>query len=237
MIVYTYIQFMSVIILNTMTSTFDDTQYIFFDLGGVVPITMLLSWTKPKTYLINKRPVGSLFSWTIFCSIYGQVLIMFAFILGTWFNLRAQHFYDKAEKQSDLTTDEDESTVIFYITIPQYVFMGIAFHVSTQFRRPIYSNIPFMILLSIQFAVIGWITLGPQPWMKDALQLSGIDFYFRYIILGSALANGFLTILYEQIVQRTVGKSEMERPIEFGKNRQQYLRNHNDRLSGKSKSD
>lgn len=204
-------------VLNTRTSTYDDTQYLFFDLGGVVPITMLLSWTRPKTYLINKRPVGSLFSWSIFCSIYGQVLIMFAFILGTWFNLRAQNFYTKSEKQHDTTTDGDETTAMFLITIPQYVFVGIAFHISTQFRSPIYTNIPFMILLSIQFAMIGWITLGPQPWMNDTLHLTSLKFYFKYIIIGSALLNGLLTIIYEQIVQRTIGKMEMEKPIEYGK--------------------
>ena len=215
LIVYTYLQFVSVIILSTQTSTFDDPQYVFFDLGGVVPITILLSWTEANDKLINKRPVGSLFNKTVFLSIYGQVIIMISFVIGTYFNLREQNFYEESVKQSDPTKDGDETTTVFLITLPQYVFMGIAFHTATQFRKGIYTNIPIMVLLSFQFIMIGWVTLGPLEFMKDILNLSSLDFYFRVIIIGSGLANGFLTIWYEQILQRTIGKTEMEKPIEF----------------------
>ena len=93
--------------------------------------------------------------------------------------------------------------------------MGIAFHTATQFRRAIYTNVPFMVLLFCQLTMIGWITLGPVGFMKDVLEISSLDFYFRVIIIGTGLGNGFLTILYEQIIQRTLGKKEMEKKIEF----------------------
>ena len=140
---------------------------------------------------------------------------MSSFILGTWFNMRGQNFYEESERQSDTTTDGDESTIMFLITIPQYVFMGIAFHTATQFRNPIYTNLPFMCLLCLQLIIISWITLGPLGFMLDSLELTHIDFYFKVIILGSGIVNGIITIIFEQIVQRTIGKMEMEKSIEF----------------------
>jgi hypothetical protein len=63
--------------------------------------------------------------------------------------------------------------------------------------------------------VAGWIILGPQPWMRSTLEIAHMDFYFRYIILGGALLNGFFTICYEQFIIRVFGKREMEEEIVF----------------------
>jgi cation-transporting ATPase 13A2 len=223
LIVYCYLQFVSVIILYSKTVSFDDRQIVFFDLGGVVPITILLCWTEANTKLVNLRPVRSLFSLSIYASIFGQIVIQCSFILGMYFCLRGQNFYEETRNSDEFTSDGDESTTLFYITIPQYVFMGIAFHTATQFRKPLYTNIPFLLLLCVQLAMIGWLILGPLHWMEDVLNLSKLDFYFRVIIVGAALVNGMMTIMYEQIVQRTLGKADMESKIEFsGKGRGRY---------------
>lgn len=209
-------QFVQVIILYTHTANIADQQLVFVDLGGVVPITILLCWTQANSVLINKRPPGSLFSWTIILSTYGEVLIQSAFIFGMFMALRYQNFYEPTERSHDETTDGHESTTTFYVTMPQYVFIGIAFHTATRFRQAIWTNIPFMFLLSIQLALIGWIILGPQKWIRDALDLAVLDFYFRYTLIGSGLLNGFISIMYEWTIQATVGKREMEQQIEFG---------------------
>lgn len=223
LIVYCYLQFVSVIIMYSKTVSFDDRQIVFFDMGGVVPITILLCWTEAKEKLINMRPVQSLFSRSIYASIYGQIVIQCSFILGMFFCLRGQNFYEETRNDDEFTTDGDESTTLFYITMPQYVFMGIAFHTATQFRRPLYTNIPFLILLCLQLSMLSWLILGPLHWMEDVLNLSKLDFYFRVIIIGAALVNGMCTIMYEQIIQRTIGKADMQSKIEFkGKGRGKY---------------
>jgi len=74
-----------------------------------------------------------------------------------------------------------------------------------------------MILLLLQLTIVGWLILGPVTFMKDVLDLAHLDFYFRYIILFSALANGAITILFEQLIVRILGNYEMQEEINFKK--------------------
>jgi hypothetical protein len=113
-----------------------------------------------------------------------------------------------------------ETTTALLFTFPQYIFIGIAFHTATQFRKSIYTNIPFMLLLTLQFSIAGWIILGPQGFQKSALEIETMPFYFRYTILFCALGNGFLTILFEQIIIRVFGHKEMQEVIVFDKGKE-----------------
>jgi cation-transporting P-type ATPase 13A2 len=215
LMVYIQIQFGSAWILFFKTCNYDDKQMLFFDLGGVVPITILLCWTQANDILIEKRPVSSLFKRSILWDVIGQGQIQFWWFFGMYFTLRGQGFYEETQGGHDETTDGMETTTALLFTFPQYIFIGIAFHTATQFRKQIYTNIPFMCLLTLQFWVAGWIILGPQPWMRSTLEIAHMDFYFRYIILGGALLNGFFTICYEQFIIRVFGKREMEEEIVF----------------------
>jgi magnesium-transporting ATPase (P-type) len=77
LMVYIQIQFGSACILFFKTCNYDDKQMVFFDLGGVVPITILLCWTQANDLLIDKRPVSSLFKKSILFDIIGQGQIQF----------------------------------------------------------------------------------------------------------------------------------------------------------------
>lgn len=148
--VYIQIQFGSACILFFKTCNYDDKQMLFFDLGGVVPITILLCWTQANEILIEKRPVSSLFKRSILWDVIGQGQIQFWCFFGIYFTLRGQDFYEETQGSHDETTDGMETTTALLFTFPQYIFIGIAFHTATQFRKQIYTNIPFMCLLTLQ---------------------------------------------------------------------------------------
>jgi cation-transporting P-type ATPase 13A2 len=217
LMVYIQIQFGSVMILLFKTWNYSDEQFLFFDMGGVVPITILLWWTQANNILINKRPVGSLFKRSILFDVIGQGQIQFWWFFGIYFTLRGQGFYEETRGSHDETVDGHESTTAFLFTFPQYIFIGIAFHTATQFRQPIYTNVPFMLILILQLCLAGWMILGPLTFMKDTFGLAHLDFYFRVVILGGAIVNGILTIAFEQFIIRVFGKKEMEEEIIFSK--------------------
>ena len=129
--------------------------------------------------------------------------------------MRSQNFYEETPKSSKQTTDGHETTTLFLFSLPQYIFIGIAFHTATQFRKPIYTNLPFLFLLSLQLAMAMWLILGPLPFMKSALEMADLDFYFRIIIAGGTLINGMLTLLYERLVVYIWGRKEMQEKVCF----------------------
>lgn len=115
-----------------------------------------------------------------------------------YFCLRGQGFYEKTEKSGDTTVDGMETTTLFLFTFPQYMYIAISFHLSTKFRQPLYTNIPFWLFLIIQLLMAYWLILLPINFMKNALKLHDLDFYFRVIIAGASMFNGTLNILYER---------------------------------------
>ena len=60
-----------------------------------------------------------------------------------------------------------------------------------------------------------WLILGPLPFMKSALEMADLDFYFRIIIAGGTLINGMLTLLYERLVVYIWGRKEMQEKVCF----------------------
>lgn len=171
LIVYTFLQFGAATMMFFTTNNFDDKQLLFIDLGGVVPITILLCWTDANTKLNMQRPVKSLFSKYILFSIIGQAIIQVGCTFSMYMCLRGQDFYVSTQKSSEETTKSFENSTIFLFSLPQYIFIGIAFHTATQFRRPLYTNIPFLLLLLLQMTMAGWLILGPLPFMRSTFSL------------------------------------------------------------------
>jgi len=212
------IQFTTVCILYQSTSNVSDTQWVYYDMCGVVPITILLWWTDASDKLAPSLPFGSLLSYPILISIIGQMIIQASGQVGVYFMLRGQNFFHGQHKSDDNHVHSYENTTIFLFTLPQYIFIGIAFHISTEFRKPIFTNIPFIIMLALGLALAYWMILLPMPWMRYWLQLRKLRMYFKVCIAGATLFNGFLTIAYEQLVIHLFGKWEKLKkkpPMEF----------------------
>ena len=201
-ICYITIQFSSSVILYFSTSALADAQLLFVDLGAVVPITILLWWTNTKDTLLNQLPVSSCFDRSIVSSIVGWWLIQLGWSVWMHFCLNGQNFYEKIVKSGTTTVDGMETTTLFLFTLPQYIFIATSFHLSTKFRQPIYTNIPFCIFLLGQLLMTYWLILLPIDFMKNALKLHHLDFYFRVIIAGASFGNGIMNILYERWMNR-----------------------------------
>lgn len=200
MMVYSCIQFCSDCILYQTTSGISDTQFVYYDMGCVVPITILLCWTEASYKLAPSLPVGTLISSPILTSIIGQMIIQSGCQVGAYFMLKGFNFYHPQHKSDDTHDHNYEVSTIFLFTLPQYFFIGIAFHISTEFRRPLYTNVPFMLMLALGGALSYWMILLPLPWMRHTVQLRDMPMEFKVCIAGATMVNGFLTLMWEQVV-------------------------------------
>lgn len=208
MMVYSSIQFWSDCILYQSTSGISDTQFVYYDLGCVVPITILLCWTEASDKLSKTLPVGNILSTPILTSIIGQIIIQCSFQVGAYFMLLSMDWFHHQEKSNETHDHNYENTTVFLFSLPQYLFIGLAFHIWTEFRQPIYTNLPFMIMLAMGAALSYWMILLPLPWMRYCVQLRDLKMYFKVMIAGATLLNGFWTLMWEQIVNWIFGKSE-----------------------------
>ena len=225
MMVYSCIQFWSTCILYQATSGISDTQLVYYDMGCVVPITILLCWTEARDKLAPSLPVGTLISAPILTSIVGQMVIQSACQVGAYFMIEGMDWFHHQHRSDDTHVHNYETTTIFLFTLPQYLFIGLAFHISTEFRQPLYTNIPFVVMLTLGACLSYWMILLPMSWMRYWLQLRRLRMYFKVMIAGGTLVNGWFTLLWEQVVNCVFGKSEVIKkrpPIEFKQPEQEH---------------
>jgi len=118
--------------------------------------------------------------------------------------LKAMPWYKKLEPADDEETEVIlcwETTVIFILSSFQYLILATVFSKGRPFRKPFYTNLPFLI------AVIGLtifnivLAIYPGQDLANFFELmfdpekESTWFYFRLVLLGLAIANLFACYL------------------------------------------
>lgn len=116
MLVYSSMEFASVVILYFHTSSISDSQLLFIDFFCAAPITLFLCSLDEKERLGPLFPPASLLSPRVLMSLLGQMTIQGLFLIGIYFNLSGQNFFDANDKSSDIDN-------------------GKNFHISSLFRN------------------------------------------------------------------------------------------------------
>jgi magnesium-transporting ATPase (P-type) len=113
--------------------------------------------------------------------------------------------------------------VLFQISVFQYVMTAIAFSIAKPFRKPIYSNLPYLLSLIFIFGVNLAFVFVPnhdtdsqntegsswlnnyflmEPYTKD-----GVSYYgYRFWILAGVVINSVMTIVFEKLFVTRVTK-------------------------------
>jgi cation-transporting P-type ATPase 13A2 len=102
MIIYSAMEFTSVIILYYHTSNISDSQLVYIDLFWVAPITLYLWSLEESNELKKKLPPKSLLSPSILFSLIGQPLILGLSVFSIYMTLRGQGFFEPNEKSGDI---------------------------------------------------------------------------------------------------------------------------------------
>lgn len=108
-----------------------------------------------------------------------------------------------------------EDTVLFLVSIFQYVVTAIAFSVAKPFRKPIYTNIPFLLSIILITAVNVCFVFLPNPgvddqntqgsnWLDNFFLIEpftkdGESFYtYRFYLALGIVVNSVTTLLWEK---------------------------------------
>ncbi|KAI8795519.1 cation-transporting ATPase 13A3, partial [Biomphalaria glabrata] len=230
MALYSFIQFISVLILYTYLTNLSDFEFLYIDLIITTTIAILMGNTAAYKKLVKKKPPGSLVKLSNLISILSQVLLSFVFQIGAYLYLskvRAEHphqfrfemfvnsslgFSNQTLGFSNGTLGENdakeakswESSTIFLVSSYMYIAVAFTFSKGPPFRKPIYTNVIYTITLVVLFGFSTFLLLMPLRPITDFFDMMPMDqtslIHFRLVLFEIALAFMVASYITEWII-------------------------------------
>ena len=234
MMLYSMIEFFCVTLMMIKVSYLSDFQFIMSDIIIVFPLEIFLAMTKPYSELTYHYPNANLFSFPIITSVITHSFIVLAFQIGGYYILKNHYKWENIcdFDEEDAPLPCHENTILFEISLFQYLGVAIAFLVSKPFKQRIYTNLPLMIyLIGIYFYSI-WLTINCDSWSKDIFIIYDLEKRYdedeeeeidniipggknmKYYILIMAGVNTFINIIFEWLFMRLINNCYENRQIE-----------------------
>ncbi|XP_028011320.2 polyamine-transporting ATPase 13A2 isoform X4 [Eptesicus fuscus] len=191
MALYSLTQFISVLILYTINTNLGDVQFLAIDLVITTTVAVLMSRTGPALVLGRARPPGALLSVPVLSSLLLQVALVAGVQLGGYFLAVAQPWFVPLNKTVPAPDNlpNYENTVVFSVSSFQYLILAAAVSKGAPFRRPLYTNVPFLVALALLGSILVGLLLVPGL-LQGPLALRDItDTCFKLLLLGLVAFN------------------------------------------------
>ena len=207
-IIYSWIQFTTVMILNYSCANFHDNQFGYINVLIVCPTLGLMCLTFTNDKLISKLPHRSMLSAPLIVTIVGQVFIWIMGQIIIYVVMRGQDWFHSNPRNSHMTHRCYECTVLFWFSVPQYIFLSVIINISPGFRDQFYYNYLFMLVLAAWLGISYWIIIHPTHWFRERLHMRHIDRDFRVGMTLSSVGNGLIMVLFQFWVFWIFGAAE-----------------------------
>lgn len=163
MILYSVIQFCTVLILYTYCTTLGNFQFLFIDLIITASIAFSMGLQEPSREMVAKRPSSSLISPNNVIPLVVQIASCILMQLGAVFLLTEQQWYPAGDLEErcyhNATTQQKglyhgrrsgardertviswENTAVFLTSCFQYLVLGLVYSKGRPFRKPFFTN-------------------------------------------------------------------------------------------------
>lgn len=201
---YSLTQFISILLLYWIATSYSQMQFLFIDIAIVTNLAFLSSQTRAHKGLASTPPPTSILSTASMVSLFGQLAIgalaqIGVFCLCTmqwWFVPFQPTHHDNEEDRKSL-----QGTAIFYVSLFHYIVLYFVFAAGPPYRARITTNKAF--LMSMIGVTVGCFLLVAVtfPPIQTFLGCLFIPQEFRFIILGIATATAVVSILYNRCVE------------------------------------
>lgn len=160
---YSVVQFMQVSVLYFISSNLGDWQFLYIDIFLIIPFCLFMGNTKSYPRLSRELPQQSLLNLPVLFSILGHFLIVIGLQIAIFWVLSLQSWFvplDPSLDPDDVKNIECmENTTLFLFGNFQYVGSVLAFSVSKPFRKPIYTNIPLLLIFIVIMAMNSFVVV------------------------------------------------------------------------------
>ncbi|MEQ2162197.1 hypothetical protein GOODEAATRI_017343, partial [Goodea atripinnis] len=142
MALYSLIQFFSVLVLNTVKTTFADMQFLFCDLFLVTLLAIVMGRGGPSEELYPCRPPASLLSLPVFGSLFIHTCMIVLGQLGAFFITTSQGWYIPLNSTVFGTENlpNMENTCVFALSGYQYIIMAVVVTKGFPHKKPLFYN-------------------------------------------------------------------------------------------------
>ncbi|KAL4457986.1 hypothetical protein ABPG75_012851 [Micractinium tetrahymenae] len=223
-IVYAFIQTFGVAIMYSFGGSVGNYQYLIQDLLYTTVLASVMGFTHPSRKLSKQRPPERLMSLGIWLPVILQFVTCAFFQLAALLMLTRQAFYtrfdphpdgtncfDRTQSNSTVCSQSYENSIVFLMSLGQFLIAAFVFNKGPPFRRPIYTNLWLLLALSFQTLFVGLLILAPAgPVGEEFAGLKPFPPEFRgkvLLLLGanllvSWLADSFSGWAYQKLKGR-----------------------------------
>uniref|UniRef100_A0A6I8NKI8 Cation-transporting ATPase n=1 Tax=Ornithorhynchus anatinus TaxID=9258 RepID=A0A6I8NKI8_ORNAN len=226
MALYSMIQYLGVLLLYWEINSLSNYQFLFQDLAitTLIGITMSLNGAYPK--LVPYRPPGRLISPPLLLSVILNVLFSLATQILGFVMVQKQPWYssfdiyracsiEKANSsespaslnitQSAARNENDafksyENTTIWFLGTINYIMLALVFSKGKPFRKPIYTNYIFLLVLAIQLGVCIFLLFADIPDLYERMDLVCTPMLWRLYIIIMLAVNFAVSLIFEEVV-------------------------------------
>ncbi|XP_037540459.1 polyamine-transporting ATPase 13A2-like [Nematolebias whitei] len=203
MVLYSVIQFCSVLILNTVKTTLGDIQFLFCDLFLVTVLVFLIGRGGPSEQLHPCRPPGRLRSLPVFGSLFLHTCMIILGQLAAFFITTKENWYIPLNSTvfGKDNLPNMENSCVFELSGYQYIFIAAVVTKGYPHNKPFYHNRMFLCFLVLQLVVMTWLVLDPCPFFSQILQLYDFtNMIFGLLLIVVAADNFLVCCLLELLI-------------------------------------
>mmetsp|Transcript_4481 Transcript_4481/g.4327 ORF Transcript_4481/g.4327 Transcript_4481/m.4327 type:complete len:347 (-) Transcript_4481:34-1074(-) len=204
MFLYSTIQFITVSMLYSMGSGLTNNQFVTFDMITMLPLAITMSKTGPYHKLSKRHPTASLMSVAVLTSVIGQTALETLAQVITYFIASDMNFFKQNDYKAGHPITEffhcDPNTVLFLISWVEYEVVCFVFNIGKPWKKPMYTNFWFTILLVFLFAFTFTTILFPPEFIKDLYDLTYMPGYFRGTLVGICVCYFIAAFLFEKYI-------------------------------------
>ncbi|XP_074074397.1 polyamine-transporting ATPase 13A2 [Macrotis lagotis] len=207
MALYSFIQFISVLLLYTISTNLGDLQFLFIDLAITTSVAVLMSFTGPSSELGVSRPPGALLRVAVLGSLLLQTALVATIQLSGYFITISQPWFVPLNRTMSGAQNlpNYENTVIFCLSGFQYLTLAVTISKGPPFRRPLYTNVLFLLTLFALATILVMLLFGPPAFLLNWLTLKDIkDTQFKLLLLGLAALNFVASFMLECIFDQWI---------------------------------
>ncbi|XP_073989201.1 polyamine-transporting ATPase 13A3-like isoform X2 [Rhodnius prolixus] len=203
MMLYSLIQFSSVLILYIDAIEIGTIEFLYVDLVITTSLAVVMGRSEPSPRLVPQRPLSSLISLSNLIPLILQVILAVTIQYASLDLLRGEPWFVPVEKlEGDETAVQCwENTAVFLVSCYQYVILAVVYCRGRPHRQPIYSNGLFMgtVTLLVVFNTI--LLVIPFHEVTNFFELEAFFFNhtlkFRLILLCLVGVNLVISLLIE----------------------------------------
>lgn len=222
---YSLTEFISTIILYSISSNFTGLQFFYVDFFVFINFAFFFGKTKAYEKLAKTPPTSSLISFTPLFSITIHTIIISIFQLIVFHTVQQLSWYERVIPKDEYSYDCYENYSIFTISTFQYIIIAIVFSMGKPYRLPIFTNKCLVLSIILVIITNSYITLYPDKWTIQLLELQMPPVYdWRCIIIILALVNGLISLWFESfVIEYLIQRKIRPRLYKPEKSKKQYL--------------